>query len=91
MSTIAQRLSCWISSSNPESDDLTAAPQALIEALEPRLLLSGDTGIDIEKFVYIEPAPIEAEIVSADYTEGYGFDADVPADALKIPIGDTAV
>jgi hypothetical protein len=57
------------SSSNAHS---SAAPQiAVMETLEPRLLLSGD-GIDIEKFVYVEPVsdPGAGDIMCNDYAYG---------------------
>jgi len=43
-----------------------------MESLEPRLLLSGgvESGIAIEKFVAVEPAPIAGDIMCDDYAYG---------------------
>ncbi|MDP6547037.1 MAG: SdrD B-like domain-containing protein, partial [Phycisphaerae bacterium] len=52
---------------NPRSN--SALPPAIMEPLEPRLLLSGD-GIDVEKFVYVEAAPDAGDIMCNDYAYG---------------------
>ena len=69
MSIIMSRLSRWIPSSKSTVPELAASRQPLMEPLEPRLLLSGD-GIDIEKFVYVEPAPTAGDIMCNDYAYG---------------------
>ncbi len=65
MSVNANHTSCLNARSS------TAPQMAVMETLEPRLLLSGD-GIDIEKFVYVEPVsdPSAGDIMCNDYAYG---------------------
>jgi|GEM_PF-3263955 len=69
MSTITSNLARRIPLSTSKVTEQGASDRPLMESLEPRLLLSGD-GIDIEKFVYVEPAPIAGEIMCNDYAYG---------------------
>jgi len=69
MSTIMSHLSRCIPISKSTVGDKAALARPVMESLEPRVLLSGD-GIDIEKFVYVEPAPIAGEIMCNDYAYG---------------------
>jgi len=93
MSTIMSHLSRCIPFSKSTVRDQAVSPQPLMESLEPRLLLSGsvESGIDIEKLVYVEAIPIAGEIVSNDYDYTGSADADTPDDAIYVDIGRNVV
>ena len=69
MSTSTNHLPRRIPLASSTVADQIASSQPLMESLEPRLLLSGD-GIDIEKYVYVEPAPPAGDIMCNDYAYG---------------------